>query len=278
MLSAPDFEGPIRILSDLHLAHPGCRVGDVAGLRPVFEGARTLLFNGDTFELRKAGLAEGALAQRAALEALCAELGARPIFMTGNHDPEISGHHHFDLRGGLVFLTHGDILYEDVSPWSKLIADMRVVLEEVRAEYPAGYLDDLELRLKAAKRIAAETRVRKACRPGGLANLKTVLMESWPPGRPMKILATWLRSPHVAHALRDKFRPDARFIIYGHTHCARIHRKRGKFAINTGAFMPMSKSLAVDLDGEKLTVREVAGSGGEFRLGRERGAWDLGDP
>ena len=46
------FEEPIRIISDLHLAHPGSSVVDVAQLSPVLEGVKTLIFNGDTIEER----------------------------------------------------------------------------------------------------------------------------------------------------------------------------------------------------------------------------------
>ena len=42
---ADGFEEPVRIVSDLHLAHPGCRVHDVAQLRPLLEGAGTMIFN-----------------------------------------------------------------------------------------------------------------------------------------------------------------------------------------------------------------------------------------
>jgi UDP-2,3-diacylglucosamine pyrophosphatase LpxH len=274
--SVPKFAGPIRIFSDLHLGHPGSRVSDVAQLRPLLEGARTVLFNGDTFELRKTSLVDAALAHRAALESLCSELGARPVFMTGNHDPQITEHHHFDLCGGAVFLTHGDVLYEDVSPWSKLIAEMHKILDQIREEYPADYRDDLELSLKAVKRISAETVVRKVCKPGRLAKIKTLLMESWPPKRPILILKSWARSHHLAHALRDKFRPQAKFIVFGHTHRAVVHQAGGKVAINTGAFQPMSKSLVVRIDDGRLRVDEVVERGGEFRFGRNRGEWDLG--
>ena len=269
-------EGPIHILSDLHLAHPGSRITEVAQLRPLLEGARTVLFNGDTFELRKKALVPRALECRAELEAMCAELGAEPVFMTGNHDPQITDHHYFDLCGGEVFLTHGDILYEDVSPWSKLIVDMHRVLDEIRAEYPPDYLDDLDLRLKAAKRIAAETKIRAAPKAGALAKFKTIAMEMWPPKRPLAILKAWCEAHRLAHGIRDQFRPEARFIITGHTHRAGINETGGKISINTGAFLPMAKSLTIRIDGGSLIARDIVERDGAFCPGRERGKWDVG--
>ncbi len=260
----------MRILSDLHLGHPGCRIARVAQLRPLFDGAQTVLFNGDTFELRKASLRRLAEDMRHELEALCAEAGARTCYLTGNHDPEITDLHHLDLVGGKVFLTHGDLLYDDVSPWSKFIDSIHEQREIVRGSYPAGYLDDLDLRLAAAKQIAANIKVRQVKGPPGAAGkLKSVLAETWPPTRPLKILRVWARSHHDAHRVRDQFRPEAEMIVLGHTHRAKVHARDGKHVINTGAFLPLSKSYLVDIDGRDVRVREVTTRNGQFAPGRE---------
>ena len=276
-MSAPgaSFKEPVRILSDLHLAHPGSTVSRVRELCPLLEGAGTLLFNGDTFELRKQALRNKTEECRSRLEELCGELGVNPVFMTGNHDPEISGNHFFDLCGGKVFLTHGDLLYEDVSPWSKLIAEMREVLERIRSEYPPDYLNDLELSLEVAKRVSAETRVRRAVRAGSFRKLRTILAEAWPPQRPAIIIKTWLCSHYRGHEVRNRFRPDADFIVYGHTHRALLHEYQGKHVINTGAFMPLSRAMMVEIQGGEMSVNEVCRRAGNFCIGRRRAAWKV---
>ena len=43
-------KGRVRILSDLHLAHPASQIGSVESLRPLIAGADTVIFNGDTCE------------------------------------------------------------------------------------------------------------------------------------------------------------------------------------------------------------------------------------
>ncbi len=43
-------ELPLRIFSDLHLGHKASRIGEVEKLRPLFRGAGTVVFNGDTWE------------------------------------------------------------------------------------------------------------------------------------------------------------------------------------------------------------------------------------
>ncbi len=96
------YREPVRIISDLHLAHPGSTVSAIQELRPLLEGAGTVLFNGDTFELRKKALLQKASDYRMQLEQLCDELGVNPVFLTGNHDPEVSKVHYLDLCLGKV--------------------------------------------------------------------------------------------------------------------------------------------------------------------------------
>ena len=62
------FEEPIRILSDLHLAHPGSRIVNAAQLAPLLDGVKTLIFNGDTSEERMKKYREPAQAQLDALD------------------------------------------------------------------------------------------------------------------------------------------------------------------------------------------------------------------
>ena len=152
---------------------------------------------------------------------------------------------------------------------------MREVLDRIRREYPPDYLNDLELSLNAAKRIAAETRVRKAIRVGSFRTLRTLLAEAWPPRRPAMILKTWLCSHYRGHEVRNRFRPKADFIIYGHTHRALLHEHAGKHVINTGAFMPLSRAMVVEIKGGEMIVNEISRRAGTFQKGRQRAAWKI---
>ena len=137
----------------------------------------------------------------------------------------------------------------------------------MRETYPEGYLDDLDLRLKAAKQISANARVRKAKgKPGISGRIHATLAEAWPPRRPLKILKTWATSHLVAHDLRDQFRPDADFIICGHTHRAVYHRRAGKHSINTGAFLPLAGSLVVEIGDGKLKLMRAKSSSRVYHL------------
>ena len=72
---ADEFEGPLRVVSDLHLGHPSALVGSVEWLRPLLAGARTVVFNGDTCELAHAPWRASAEELLGLLRNLCDELG-----------------------------------------------------------------------------------------------------------------------------------------------------------------------------------------------------------
>ncbi|MEI6351909.1 MAG: metallophosphoesterase [Verrucomicrobiota bacterium] len=263
---------PTRILSDLHFGHPTSFVRATEQLAPLLEGADRVIFNGDSVEMRFVEERGPAAVDFARLQQCCLEAAVEAVFVTGNHDAEISEIHHLDLASGAVFVTHGDILFHGLSPWSKEAARLQEAhTQELSA---LGNPSQLELQLRAAKRAVRaiqhfgpklRTPVNRA------ANL---LHEAWPPWRPFHILGCWAVTPHRAHALAAAHRPEAKFVIIGHTHFSGIWHRRDRVVINTGAFLPYSRPLAVDLteaaDGSvEVVVRKVASRGGLFRLGRE---------
>ena len=54
----------------------------------------------------------------------------------------------------------------------------------------------------------------------------------------------------------------------GHTHRSGVWRTGGRVVINTGGFTPLAHPLAVELEGEVLTVRRISTGTGDFRLGQ----------
>ena len=77
---------PILILSDLHLGHRASRIKHPEQLAPMLQGPGTVIFNGDTSEMRNP---EDRLVGRklaADLARICHQLGRRAVFVNGNHD------------------------------------------------------------------------------------------------------------------------------------------------------------------------------------------------
>ncbi len=270
-IASPELEEPIRILSDLHLGHPGCRVLEAAQLGPLIEGAKTVIFNGDTSEERSVKFVEKGRQQFAALKALCAEVGATPVFITGNHDPISPPHHALDLFDGRVFVTHGDVLFPDVSPWSKFHAFAVEAMVRIHAEYSAEELGQLEVLLEANKRVSAEMKVRQPkVAPGFWGRVKTLFYEAWPPKRPLKIIHTWLTVHKLAHAFKEKHRPEAKLMVIGHTHRPYVSKRNGATIVNTGAHLAISGASIIELEEGKWTVHKIALRNDEYVRGSAR--------
>ena len=268
MIEPPQFEEPIRIISDLHFGHPASIVEHPGQLAPLFREAKTVVFNGDTVELRylrgrRIGMRNSVLIREA-----CEAAGARPIFINGNHDPILSDLSHVDLVDGAVLVTHGDLLFHDISPWSH---DAEIIGEAHTRELAGMGEDaflDFEKRLKASKRAALSIELhRPQMRRDSLAPFRTILRECWPPWRPLQVFHSWSVTPARAEALARVFRPRARFILIGHTHFSGCWRRGPRMVINTGSFLPLSGRMAVDIQGETLTVRSILLDRGVFKAG-----------
>lgn len=254
----------IRILSDLHFGYPSCRVQAVEQLAPLLEGVERLVFNGDTVEMRFPEERATAEAAREALRQFCHAAGAEPTFLTGNHDPVVSEIHHLELADGAVLVTHGDILFHGLSPWST----EATLLREAHDRELAGLAHPANLtqRLQALRRAALileplGAKLIARVQPG----LWRALAEHfWPLSRPFNILKGWARTPFLANALAARDLPQARCVVVGHTHFSGVWRVGGRTIVNTGGFVPMGRPLAVDLDGTTLTVRHVVEAHGLF--------------
>src|ERR1700739_1264961 len=89
---------PTIILSDLHLGHRGSQIHDPEEPAPILKEARSVIFNGDTVEMRTpvdrpVGRDMGARGAR-----LLHSIWCRAPFINGNHDPGVSKVDHLDLR------------------------------------------------------------------------------------------------------------------------------------------------------------------------------------
>src|SRR5581483_4543041 len=237
MASRMSLAEPIRIISDIHFGHPACIVDKPAALLPLFRGMGTVVFNGDSVELRfLRGRSEGKN-NASKLRELVTNEGAQPVFINGNHDPIIAKESHLDLVDGAVLVTHGDMLFHDISPWSieaKIMAEAHTkALEELHGDA----FHDFEQRLSASKRAALALELHKPSIPRGpLAPLATIARECWPPWRPLQIFRCWFQTPAKAVALARVFRPRARIILIGHTHLCGIWRRGPRVVVNTGSF------------------------------------------
>ena len=262
---------PIRIFSDLHLGHPACRIDSVDQLRPLLDGAGTVVFNGDTIEMRHRKLIEEGRRHLAELSALAKALGVERIHLRGNHDPEISDLDHLEVAGGRVFLTHGDALFRLGSPWSPKIWKIRDEIEATRAEYGEGVLErDLDAVLECTHRCRSfSPGYENEFKLGFMKTLRTMVRIGWPPRRPLTILKTWLTAQQVADDFAARHRPEAEVFTFGHTHWPGVWRRKNRLIVNTGGFVSFMPALGIEILNGELSVWKIRKSNGRFEFGKK---------
>lgn len=259
---------PVTVLSDLHVGHPASHIRNPAELAPLFQGAATVVFNGDTVEMLWLYNRDRAQEQLERLAEVCLAEGARPVFLNGNHDPVVSSASHLDLWGGRVLVTHGDILFHEIAPWSREARVLGPEHTRLLEELAEAAHTDFEERLVAVKRASLALEMHEPRRPQGrLAGLALAVREGWPPWRVWWIARCWMRTPALADAIAERFRPQARFVLIGHTHYAGVWNRSGRIVVNTGSFLPFSGRLGVRLEAGRLEVRGIV---------RQRDSWHFG--
>lgn len=259
-----------RILSDLHFGEHACRLHSLAGLGPLLDGVQHLILNGDSVDTRPGPHPARTAQLRSEFSQFLGRSGTPATLLTGNHDADLSPHHHLSLAERRVFVTHGDLCFPDIVPWSQDAPAIRrrITAELARDPVPAaGELDHL---LGVFRRVAAEVPQRHQAEPHrGKYAVRYLVDTVWPPARLLRVLHTWHRAPDLAFGLAQRHRPEARLIICGHTHRPGIWRHRdGRVHVNTGSFCPPLGTLCVDLESDVARVRRVEFHRGEARAGR----------
>lgn len=256
----------MRIISDLHLGHGASLLACPSELAPLCKDVSRLVFNGDTVELRFLEDRSQAFEEFANLKSFCWEQKLEPLFINGNHDPIVSELNHLDLSGVLV--THGDMLFHDISPWSHEAPVLGAAHSQELQKLGEDALSNFEARLGATKRAALSIELHKSTvGRGTLAKITTIVSEMWPPTRPFKILKVWVQTPSKAAALAEVFRPEAKFVVVGHTHHPGIWRRGARVIINTGSFLTLSRPLCVDIEANTLSVRSIVRRKGQYHPG-----------
>jgi predicted phosphodiesterase len=261
---------PTIIISDLHLGHRASQVRNAEELVPILKEARSVIFNGDTVEMRTPVDRPVGRHMAAVIARLCHSIGCRPTFINGNHDPAVSKIDHLDLMDGRILVTHGDILFLGVAPWSRKALAYRKIHLRALANLGPDALMNFEKRLLAAKRTSIKLQLleRPVTEHSKAPRLTVLVQQFWPPHRPFMILRAWLQTPTLAARLCDLFRPNAKYVIVGHTHYPGVW-KRGPFTvINTGSYVLHFGALAVLLEGESIEIRKVIKQKEGFALGR----------
>jgi predicted phosphodiesterase len=258
-----------RIFSDLHYGDRVSRVRSLAQLRPLLDGVAHLVLNGDTLDTRPSSVPEITAQHRADVRAFFPAHVPRITFLTGNHDADFSPNHSLDLAEGKLFVTHGDILRDDIVPWSQDAPMIRRQIAAALAALPAAERNQLPARFAIWRSVAAAIPQRHQSETRSLRYAAKFARDTvWPPSRVWRILRTWRGEPELAAAFVREHRPAATFVALGHTHRPGAWRTAGGIiVINTGSFCRPLGGCLIDVAHGQVSVRHVVMRGGEFRPG-----------
>lgn len=238
----------------------------------LIEGAGTVVFNGDTVERRDGAMRAEADRCLEALTRLCRACGAEPVFINGNHDPDLSSLDHVALCGGAVLVTHGHALFPEIAPWGRESARFRENYARALERLDPDGEKRLSVRLAAATEACKTTRCHEISRSGA-GWLASLIAEFAHPVRPLEMVRAWVETPGRAVDFADRYCPQVGCVVLGHTHFPGSWMRGERCVMNTGAYLPWLGRRLVEVTEERVVLRKVERVAGDFRPGRELSAW-----
>lgn len=242
---------PIRMVSDWHLGHPGSRISAVSQVEHLLEGVGTLVMVGDGREELVEGWRKKADWLWNDLQESCKKRGVVFVALVGNHDPNVSQDGWMRLNDGKILVTHGDMIYETTSPWSRELFAKREEVATLLAEKSCESLDE---RWRCSQEVGLLLRPDKKMAPGFLGYLKLALL---PPERWLEMRRVWTGFPKQGERFLEEFSPESETLVCGHFHRPGRFRVGEKVVWNTGSQMKFFNGLALDFDGVKLSSRRL---------------------
>jgi hypothetical protein len=189
----------IRIISDLHYGDHASRVDRLAQLRPLFDGVSHLVLNGDTLDTRPGPRPAHTAECRAQVTEFFPAGVPRASFLTAITTPTSPPLHHLDLGNGNVFVTHGDIFFDDIVPWSQDATLMRRAHREGLNATPVALHHHLETRFNLFRRVAASIPQRHQSERNKLKFALHYIADTvWPPTRMFRVVQAWRLAPQRA--------------------------------------------------------------------------------
>jgi predicted phosphodiesterase len=259
----------IRVLSDVHYADKSSRVRNLEQLRPLFAGATSLVFNGDTLDTRPSDHPGETEKARREIQEFLQSAGIPFTLLTGNHDPDLSAVDSLEFADGQVLVTHGDVLFDNIVPWSKHAHMIRTKVIAALAALPEGESSQFEGRLKAFRVVSASLPQTHQMEKNPFKHAIRLAGDTvWPPHRFFSMVSAWNEAPERAATLARRHRPKARFVMIGHTHRPGVWKTpSGVVVINTGSFCKPFGAMSVDITPDKVRVNRLVTKKGAFHQG-----------
>ncbi|MFI4860829.1 MAG: hypothetical protein ACIAXF_09135 [Phycisphaerales bacterium JB063] len=245
--------GRTLILSDTHLGKRGPVTAE--SLATLWRGFDRVVFNGDTAEVQMPRHCKQAERELWHLRELAGRDQVELVLICGNHDAHVSDTHALSMLDGRVLVTHGHALHPGIAPWTSAGKPMAKMTHDHLAALPAQSAACLDTRLQVAQRVASEgfTLDPSTQREGGLG-LRDMITHPW---YAAKVLQYWFDAPRLASTFAERYCPEARVLVVGHSHRQGIWHRKGRTIINTGCYTFPSKPRAVVVERDTLAVHDV---------------------
>jgi predicted phosphodiesterase len=260
----------IRIFSDLHYGDRASALTDLEQLSPLLDGPTEIMLNGDTLDTRQGPNPSATAEGRAVARDFFASRSPPASWLTGNHDPDISDTHARELAGGEIFVTHGDILFEDLVPWGRDANVLKQRIAEELRRAPMNSQSPLTERFRAYRRAAATIPQRHQAEKDPLKYTLGFLADTiWPPTRILRVIRAWRETPLKADQFLDQNGLPAQILVMGHTHRLGAFRTpANRLLLNTGSVCPPGNAGVVDVHSDRVILRAIERRGGKFHPGR----------
>lgn len=244
------------ILSDTHLAGNGQGAVSAAALRPLWQGADEVIFNGDVAELSDPKWRGDAARHILELTDLCEQDRVKLTFLSGNHDPLLTDRRYLRLRGGEVFLTHGDLLHPAISPWTTNHRQLRALHDDALASLGSDEHDLLHDQAMAVQH-ASNLKWDHIAHDGHGPELGPIIGKINHAYKCARVLWFWHQLPKLAAQFAQRYAPEARYFVFGHFHRAGVWRFGNQTVINTGSYHCPKNPHAVMIEGDRITLHRV---------------------
>lgn len=255
------------VLSDVHLTDAWR--GQIDALRGLFGDVERVVLNGDTLNSRLDYHPDLRPAVLDALRTAAGREGVELLLLAGNSDPRCSTIDHLLLAGGRVWVTHGHVLFNVISPWTHDRRAVRKRVEHFRAELAPIIPDPVERTFRAMRQTIIERHERYPFDHRSHPLLAGP-MKLWREGRHVLQVPAlgWALAvlPARAAGLARRCAPDARVVLLGHTHWPCCERAGGRWIVNTGSLRRPGLARAVRIDGKTLSLHAVRRRGRRLRL------------
>ncbi|MEM1213314.1 MAG: hypothetical protein AAGI68_13565, partial [Planctomycetota bacterium] len=256
---------PTLVLSDLHLGHPDAPTPDQ--LRPLWQDHPHVLFNGDTAEVQIHHLKDAGRAALDQLQRLLDADGITTTLLAGNHDGILTPKRHHFFHGQHTLATHGDALHPALAPWTHRATSMaEFTLKHLQhnqhppsthqdadpdqhPSIPAPHL--LEDRLRIANDAS---HIDFAEHPHPTSNRWLALRK---PLMIPRVLLYWHRLPTYCVRFLERYAPESRILLFGHSHHPGVWQRDPYTLINTGSFTFPGHPRAIRVFADHLTVHRI---------------------